>query len=139
MEVIDLKNRQLTKEVSFTASRSSGPGGQNVNKVNTKVEIRFNLQESQLLSDGEKQLVSKKLANKINKEGEIILVSQESRSQYRNKEMLIDKFYLLIAQALIPEKKRIKTRPSKKKNEKRLKRKNIRSEIKQTRSKIRTY
>ncbi len=125
----------LQQEIVFSASRSSGPGGQNVNKVSTKVELRFNIPNSNLLSDSEKEILSVKLKNKINKEGDLILVSQEERSQIKNKENVLQKFNELINEALTPPKKRKPTKPSKARKEKRLEEKKIISEKKSKRKK----
>ena len=76
MTVEDLQNRDFDKEILFSYSRSSGPGGQNVNKVNTRVELRFNVINSECLGYDEKKLLLEKYYNKINKEGELILISQ---------------------------------------------------------------
>ena len=81
----ELKDRNLESEFIFTASRSGGPGGQNVNKVSTKVELRLSLQTTSLFSDTEKEIIFKKLKNKINKDGEMILVSQSERTRLLNK------------------------------------------------------
>jgi len=120
MLTIPFEHRDFSSEFEFSTSRSSGPGGQNVNKVSTKVELRFKIVDSLLLSDEEKQVVLIKLANKINKDGELILVSQSERSQLANKEKVIEKFYLLINKALTPQKKRKATKPSRQSKEKRL-------------------
>jgi ribosome-associated protein len=96
----------------FETSRSSGPGGQHVNKTESKVVIYFNIDVSDL-SDEQKEMVKKKYANKINAEGELYLQSSASRSQSANKEAVILKFRSLIESAIIPPKKRKKTRPSK--------------------------
>lgn len=109
---IERKNQLLT-EFKFSASRSGGPGGQSVNKVSTKVELRFPLLTSNVFSDIEKRKIQHKLAKRINNEGEILLVSSVERSQWRNKERTIERFYNLIEDALAPTKKRIKTRPTK--------------------------
>ena len=127
------QNRNFSSEAKFSASKSSGPGGQNVNKVNTKVELRFDIQRSILLLDDEKQLVFDKLANKINKEGELIVVSQSERSQIGNKEKAIEKLNHLIEQALQKDKKRIATKIPKSVIRKRLKDKKIHSEKKDSR------
>jgi ribosome-associated protein len=130
-----LKDRDFSPEFTLTASRSSGPGGQNVNKVSTKVELRFNVIQSTLLSSEEKEIIQDKLASKINSEGEIILVSQSERSQFKNKEIGIEKFYALLKKALTPVKKRKPTKPSLAAKEKRLEEKRIRSEKKERRKK----
>ncbi len=120
-----LSGRDFSAELQFTASRSSGAGGQNVNKVNTKVELRFDISSSALLSDKEKSLIFVKLANRINSEGILILTSQVARSQFENREKVTEKFYKLIRQALTPRKRRIATSPTlgsleRKKKEKKL-------------------
>ncbi len=125
--------KDFKDELSITASRSSGPGGQNVNKVNTKVEVRLNIADSNLLSDTEKALLFEKLVNKINKLGELIVVSQSKRTQLQNKEKAIEKLNLLISNALIVEKKRKKLKIPKSVKEKRLKDKKIKSEKKDKR------
>lgn len=128
-----LKGRDLSPEFTFTASRSSGPGGQHVNKVSTKIELRFNVKESAFLTAEEKEIILSKLANKINSESELILVAQSDRSQLKNKENAIEKFYALLAKALTPVKKRKPTKPSRAAREKRLEEKRIRSEKKERR------
>ncbi len=77
---MEIQNRNFSSEAKFSASKSSEPGGQNVNKVNTKVELRFCILKSALLSDEEKKIVLEKLAHKINSEQELIVVSQSERS-----------------------------------------------------------
>jgi ribosome-associated protein len=107
-----LRSRFFENELQVTATRSSGPGGQHVNKVSTRVEVRFNLSSSSILSQEEKDLLQQKLANKITKEGDIIVVSQEERSQADNRERAIEKFYNLIARGLARPKKRRPTKPT---------------------------
>lgn len=131
----DLKNRNLESELTFNTSRSGGPGGQNVNKVNTKVELRFHVQHSALLSDDEKKRIAIKLANRINNEGELLLVAQSERSQLKNKEEVVERFYELLTTALKPVKKRKATRPTKSSIEARIKQKKQKSEIKSLRKK----
>lgn len=126
----------LSGEFQFLTSRSSGPGGQNVNKVNSKVELRFDVQNSSLLSEEQKEILLVKLSTKISSEGILSIVSQRDRSQLTNKEDAISKFYVLISKALKPVKHRRSTRPTKGSVEKRLTGKRIKSEIKQNRSKI---
>jgi ribosome-associated protein len=128
-----LKYRDFSPEFTFTASRSGGPGGQNVNKVSTKVELRFDVIQSNLLTEAEKVIIQSKLFSKINSEGELILVSQSERTQLLNKEKVIEKFYLLITKALTPVKKRKPTRPSKAAKEKRLEEKRMQAEKKERR------
>ena len=130
-----LKERDFLPELTLTASRSSGPGGQHVNKVSTKVELRFNVMESDLLTAEEKEIIRIKLASKMNLEGEIILVCQSERSQLQNKEKVIEKFYVLLSRALTPVKKRKPTKPSRAAIEKRLEKKRLQSEKKDRRIK----
>jgi ribosome-associated protein len=128
-----LKDRDFTPEFTFTASRSSGPGGQNVNKVSTKIELRFNVPQSNILTPEEKEIIQTRLASKINSEGEIILTSQTERTQLKNKEKVTERFYVLLSKALAPVKKRKPTKPSQASIEKRLEQKRIRSEKKERR------
>ena len=126
----------LSAEFQFLTSRSSGPGGQNVNKVNSKVELRFDIQNSSLLTDDQKNILLVKLATKITSEGILSVVSQRDRSQLSNKEDAIEKLYLLFAKALKPVKPRKNTRPTKGSVERRLTTKRIKAEIKQNRQKF---
>jgi len=100
----------LEKELSFRSSRSSGSGGQNVNKVSTKVELSFDVVNSALLSEQEKIRVLAKLKNRIGKDGVLKITSQAERSQYMNKQKAIEKFKYLLQNSLKIEKKRIKTK-----------------------------
>lgn len=133
---ISLKHRNFESEFSFAASRSSGPGGQNVNKVNTKVELRFAIESSSCLSDFEKQKIYIKLKNRINSYGELIFISQTERSQLKNKEVAIEKFYQLIAFALKPVKRRKPSKPTRASVEKRIQRKKAKSQKKLLRGRI---
>ena len=108
----ELKQRKFENEFVYSASRSSGPGGQNVNKVNTKVELRFNLFKSSCLSSNEKDIIYTKLKNKINKDGELIINSDSERTQIMNKEVVTEKFYIMISKALTVPKYRRTTRPT---------------------------
>lgn len=122
-------------ELVFKASRSGGKGGQNVNKVSTKVELEFNIGASTLLTDEQKAVILEKLANRVTTEGVLRIVSQTERSQLGNKRRAINKFYELITKALAPRKKRLATKPGKAVKEKRLKEKKQQSEKKALRKK----
>jgi len=111
----------LIKELTFKAMRSSGPGGQHVNKTSSKVEVSFNIEASLALSDQEKQRLQQKLQNKISSEGTLSLQCSESRSQHRNKAIVIERLIDLLKQSLKPVKKRKKTKTPKRAIEKRLK------------------
>jgi ribosome-associated protein len=128
--------RDFSEEFVFSATRSSGPGGQHVNKVSTRIELRFDVRGSKLLCDEEKEIILDKLANRISKDGILILVSQTERSQYDNKLKAIEKFYLLIRKALTPVKKRKKTMPTSGSRLKRLEGKQLLSEKKARRKQI---
>lgn len=128
-------DKNFEKEFEFYFSRSGGPGGQHVNKTETKVELRFHVENSELFSDEEKLLIKNKLGNKINDEGYLQLFVQDSRSQFKNKEIAQDRFYELITDALKTKKKRKRTRPTRKSVEERILKKKRLSEKKQTRFK----
>jgi ribosome-associated protein len=128
-----MDERDFTGELNYSASRSSGPGGQHVNKVSTKMELRFHVASSALLSEEEKMLITEKLANRINAAGELVLVSQSERSQLQNREKVTEKFYSLLLRALTPRKKRKPTRPSRASKEERLEIKRQQSEEKERR------
>ncbi|HUX97593.1 MAG TPA: alternative ribosome rescue aminoacyl-tRNA hydrolase ArfB [Bacteroidales bacterium] len=129
----ELRNRKFEDEFVFSASRSSGPGGQNVNKVNTKVELRFSVFATLILNEAEKEIVLQKLKKKINKEGELLIVSQEGRTQNENKIIVIEKFYDLITKALTIPAHRKPTKPTLSSKAKRLDEKKIRSKVKKLR------
>ncbi len=103
---------QLINELEFKATRSSGPGGQHVNKVSTKIELRFNVTNSEVLSNIEKVKINDKNKNIINSEGELVITDQSSRSQFKNKESATKRFIELIEKALKRVKKRVPTRPT---------------------------
>lgn len=109
---MDISERDFEKELQFQASRSGGAGGQNVNKVATKVELRFHVESSELLTDEEKQKIQEKLAARITNDGYLQVVCQTERSQLQNKELCIKRFYELLRQALTPQKKRKATKPT---------------------------
>ena len=131
-----IKQRALNSEFEFQASRSSGPGGQNVNKVNSKVQLFFNIQASQILSEEEKELLLEKWQNKIDSTGKIMFQSQEKRSQNQNKEITIKKFYDALSKAFEKKKIRKATKPTKSAIETRIKAKKNTSQKKQNRGKV---
>jgi ribosome-associated protein len=129
----ELKTRNFEDEFAYSTSRSGGPGGQNVNKVSTKVELRLNLLLSTKFSESEKELICRKLKNKINKEGEIILVSQSERTQLMNKLVVTEKFYDLVSKAITLQKSRRSTKPTLSSKLRRLEGKRNRGNIKKLR------
>lgn len=129
----NIRNRSLEKEITFNTSRSGGPGGQHANKTETSVELRFNINDSELLTEEEKGRIQTKLANKLTKDNELIITAESKRSQIRNKEEAIEKFYQILEKALKKPKKRKKTKPSKASKEKRLQEKKKHSEKKSKR------
>lgn len=116
-----MDKEKIIKELTFKAVRSSGAGGQHVNKVSSKVELMFHLEGTKALSVPQKERLYLKLKNRLNKEGVLILQCDESRSQHKNKELVIKRFLELITTAIKVPKKRRKTKPSKSAIEKRLK------------------
>lgn len=102
----------FSDEFVFKTSRSSGPGGQHVNKTETRVTLRFNVPESKYLDADQKHLILNKLSGYVNAEGELLIHSEETRSQSKNKEICIQKFYDLLKIALKKNKKRIPTKPT---------------------------
>lgn len=126
----------LKKEVVFRASRSSGAGGQHVNKVSTKVTLVFDVINSRLLQEDQKKLILKNLPSRISKEGILQISSQMSRSQSQNKETCLSRFYKLLEKALRPPKKRKKVKPRAANPQKRLKTKRLLSEKKDNRKKV---
>lgn len=126
---------EILKEVSYKTSRSSGAGGQHVNKTESRVEVIFNIAASAFFFEDEKELLEKKLAHLLDKEGNIHITSQKNRSQHQNKEDAEKKLLDLLKKALKKPKKRKPTKIPKAAKEKRLKIKRIKSDIKQNRKK----
>ena len=110
----------IYKELHFKAVRSSGAGGQHVNKVSSKVELYFDLASSEAFNEKEKQLLLKNLSNRINKEGVLKIYSSESRSQHTNKEKVVKRLFKIIEKGLIVPKKRRPTKMSRAQKIKRL-------------------
>lgn len=110
----------FSTEVFFQTARSSGKGGQNVNKVETMVEAYWPVAVSAFFTEEQKQLIFQKLANRINNEGVLIIKSQESRSQLANKKTALEKMLVLVNTAIVKAKKRIASKPSKGMIQKRL-------------------
>jgi ribosome-associated protein len=125
--------KQIKREVELKFVRSQGPGGQNVNKTNSAVQLRWNLLASSALSENQKAILQNKLRNFLNSEGDLILKTTESRDQKQNIEISLDKLEDLIRKALAQKKKRIKTKPTRGSKERRLQGKKIHSEKKQGR------
>lgn len=120
-------------ELTFKTSRSSGPGGQNVNKVETRVTLLFDLDGSPSLTDEQKAEIHAAYPGRINKEGVLRVTSSKHRSQSANREAATERFHALIAKALAPRPTRRETRPPKKAKRKRLEEKRKRAEIKRLR------
>ncbi len=135
MTVEELKERIPESALVFVASRSSGPGGQNVNKVNTKIELRFNIIESGVFSDEEKALLIEKLGKKINRSGELIIRSQSQRTQSGNRNRAVEKLLMILAESLTEDPERIKTSPTRQSVTRRLDEKRRHAGIKRIRSK----
>lgn len=128
-----LIQENITKEVLFKTSRSGGKGGQNVNKVSSKVELVFDIRNSYSLDDAQKEKLLTKLASKLDMEGLLHIVSQTSRSQIDNKKLALEKLFKLLENGLKENKKRIATKPKKSSVEKRLNTKKIVGETKKLR------
>ncbi len=125
----------IISELTYRTSRSSGAGGQHVNKTETKVEVLFDVPASVGLDEDEKALVIEKLANRINKDGLLAIRSQKSKSQLENKETVTQKLQELLSKALLPVKKRVPTKKSKAAIEDRLATKKRLSQKKEVRKK----
>jgi ribosome-associated protein len=123
----------LMGEIRFRTSRSSGPGGQHVNKTESRVELLWNLKQSLCLNEQQKALIASRLGNRLSDDGFLLLASEKHRSQYRNREEVSERFRTLVKSALVPVKKRRRTKPTRASIEDRIKQKKIRGEIKKSR------
>lgn len=130
-----MDKRQLLSELKYKATRSSGPGGQHVNKTSTRVELHWSLETTRAFSEEEILRLRANLSHRLTKEEIIVLASEQSRSQLRNKEDVTKRFLSLLEVAIVPPKIRKKTRPSKISKMKRLHAKKIQGEKKLNRQK----
>jgi ribosome-associated protein len=133
MNCEELKKRIHVSEFIFSTSRSSGPGGQNVNKVNTKVELRFNICKSESLTEIEKEKLLARLNNKITLKGDLLIISQSERTQLLNKQKAKEKFYKLLCSTLKDKPERKATAPTFASARERLEKKKKRSSLKNLR------
>jgi ribosome-associated protein len=130
-----LDPEKLLSEVSLKAIRSSGSGGQHVNKVSTKIELQFDVANALELNEDEKALIIENLNSRLTKNYILILQCSDSRSQFKNKQLVKERFLTLIKDALIIQKKRIRTKTPKSAKRKRLKNKKQNAEKKEHRKK----
>ena len=128
-----MNKETIESELQFKAVRSSGAGGQNVNKVASKVELTFDLEASMGLNDDEKERLKKKISNRLTSENILLIQCEESRSQHKNKALVIQRLFEILTQGLIVPKKRIATKVPRVVVKKRLKNKRVRSEKKSNR------
>ena len=126
---------KLIKELTFDTFRSGGPGGQNVNKVETAIRLHWNIDESKLFTNQQKEIIKRQLANRLTGGKELIIKSQKSRSQEQNKQTAIKKLIKLLAQALTPKKERVPTRRPASADKKRLNEKKKQAQKKKQRRK----
>jgi ribosome-associated protein len=134
--VVSNRLRIPPREYTIAFSRSSGPGGQNVNKTSTRVEVRFNIRSSNVLSETQKQILSETLAHRIDGQGSLRVVEQRSRSQAGNRELALKKLGELLRKGLKKTPKRVPTRPTRSSQELRMLGKRRKSETKRLRRRI---
>jgi ribosome-associated protein len=129
----ELRIKIPMSELVFTSSRSSGPGGQNVNKVSSKVELRFNIESASTLSDDEKRAIRDALSKRITLADDLLIVSQSERTQLQNKKRCIERFYHLLYTSLLKKPRRRATSPTLSSVRVRLEKKRSRGSIKKLR------
>jgi len=122
-------------ELSYAASRSSGPGGQHANKTDSRIQVRWNIPASQAMSDYLKKRLLKVLGSRLTDDGDLLLASDSHRSQHRNRDEVNQRLAALVREALVPPKPRRKTKPSKASRQKRLDDKRRRADLKNQRRK----
>ncbi len=130
-----IKGVDFSKELGFKTTTSSGKGGQHVNKVSSRVVLKFNVYKSELLSKEQKGLITSALGKRLDTNGNLQMSSQKTRSQHQNKTLVIERFYTLLENALLPETERIATKPTRGSKIKRIKKKKHMAEKKQRRQK----
>lgn len=133
--VINDKVEIPLSELVYTASRSSGPGGQHVNTSDTRIQVRWNVKDSSALDETERARLLKMLASRLTEAGDLILAGDSHRSQRRNREDVTQRLATMVREALIPPKPRRKTRPTRASKEKRLDEKRQKSRTKKDRGK----